>query len=994
MNDHSQIESRLRACVRGDVRFSRHDRMLYATDASIYQVEPLGVVIPADVEDGAMAAACCLDAGVPVLPRGGGTALAGQTVNRAVVIDFSARCRAIMEIDEARRVARVEPGVVLDALNAQLAPYGLAFGPDVATSSHATLGGMIGNNSAGANSIIYGRTVENLIGIDAMMADGRRIRFDRGAASRDPRVHEITSRLAAIVLPLATEIDRRIPKIRRHVDGYNLDILLDQLRKSTPGTFDEVNLAHLLCGAEGTLAVTLGAEVSLVARPRVRGLAIAAYRSVPEALDRLVEMIDTGPSAVELVDDMVISMARKNRVHAADVDVLPKPVSGELGAVMYVQYLADSPEELRCKMARLVKVLPGVVIECHEDPRAMEKAWRLRKAGEPLLHAVPGVRKPITFVEDTAVDPAKLARFVDEFRAIVTRHGTTAAYYAHASVGCLHIRPLVALSNEHDLSVLRAIALDVADLVVKYNGALSGEHGDGRVRSPLLSRVLGPEIARAIREVKAVFDPRGLLNPGNLVDNDDPALITHHLRVRPDDRHFVHAPEVPTFYRYEREEGFTHALEQCNGAGLCRRLGEGGTMCPSYRALKDERHATRGRANALRLAVTGQLGKGGQPAWNEPETQETLKLCLSCKACKAECPSNVDVAKLKAEFTAQGFLARGSVPFKARVIASIRPLNALASACAPISTVIARSALGRAGAAALLGFAPARTLPPVAPSLQGWLRRHERARCETQGPSSLRRAPSVVLFGDCFTLYSEPAIGQAAISVLEAFGYRVILADNGCCGRSAISCGVLGEAARVASATARSLGAIISRESPLAILGLEPSCVSAIKDDWLELKMPAELSLIEQIAAMTFLAEDWIDREWERHPRLPLFATPTESLLFHAHCHQKALWGSDSSARLLRRVFGSGMRTLPTGCCGMAGSFGFDAKTYGLSQRIFEGDLARHLSCSQEALVAATGASCRHQIHDGAQRRAYHPIELVHRAIADVAAGISRDSCL
>ena len=962
--------------------------MLYATDASIYQVEPLGVVIPEDVEDAVAAVNCCLSAGVPVMPRGGGTALAGQTINRAVVVDFSAHCRAIRSIDPAMGCASVEPGVVLDQLNAALAPSGLMFGPDVATSSHATLGGMIGNNSAGANSILYGRTVENLVSIDALLADGTRRRFDLGAAQRDRAVHELTRRLAAIVMPIATQIDRRFPKIRRHVDGYNLDILLSQLRASTEGTFDRVNLAHLLCGAEGTLAVTLNAELALVKRPRVKGLAIAAFASVPEALAPLTAMIATNPSAVELVDDMVISMALRNRIHRADVEVLPKPPSGSLGAVMYVQYFGDTVEEVESKMDLLAGALPGIVISRHTDAKSMEAAWRLRRAGEPLLHAVPGPRKPLTFVEDTAVDPAKLSRFVAEFRAIVAKHGTTAAYYAHASVGCLHIRPLVALGSEADLSVMRAIALDVADLVVQYEGALSGEHGDGRVRTPLLSRVLGPEIASALRQVKNIFDPKGLLNPGNLVDNDDPAMMTTHLRARPDDAHFVAAPQIPTFYRYEREEGLLHALEQCNGAGLCRRLTEGATMCPSYRALRDERHSTRGRANALRLAVTGQFGQTGR--WRDHETQETLALCLSCKACKSECPSNVDIAKLKAEFTAQGFHERGSIPWRTQVKGRVRQATRLASALWPASQWAADFHPTRRAIAAALGFAPGVSLPKIGPPLGRWLKARRRCASAAGHPESLKDNPSVILFGDCFSQWSEPAVGRAAVEVLEAFGYRVVLADVGCCGRAAISSGMLAEASRVAASTALRLGTLARRESAIAILCLEPSCLSAIKDDWMELRMSIGTADLSWIGERAWLVEEWLDREWDRHPCRPIFAPTSEEIVLHAHCHQKALWGGESSLRLLRRIFGANARLLPSGCCGMAGAFGLEASTHALSRAIAEGDMLKHLEGAPQAIVCAPGTSCRHQVHECTRRDSFHPIELVARAISDGASSARR----
>ena len=982
------IAHQLEAAVNGEIRFSQHDRMLYSTDASLYQVEPIGVVIPNTVADGIEAVRVCGQLGVPILARGGGTALAGQTVNHAVVVDFSAKCREILQIDPVARRVRVEPGVVLDQLNGALSPHGLMFGADVATGSHATLGGMIGNNSAGANSILYGRTVEHLISLDVVLADGTRIRFAEGSSENDPIVKELTRRVAEIILPIADEIDRRIPKILRHVDGYNLDILLAQLRASTPGTFDRVNLAHLFCGSEGTLGVTVEAELSLVERPKVRGLAILGFEGVPDALRPLMAMLSTGPSAVELVDDIVIEMAKKNAMYRQDVYVMPTPKSGKLGAVMYVQYFGNSREEIESKMDRLAQLVPDAPIVRHFSAAGMDAAWRLRKAGEPLLHGVPGEKKPLTFVEDTAVDPARLAEFIDDFRAIVSRHGTVAAYYAHASVGCLHIRPLVAISNEDGLATLRSIAVDVADLVVKYGGALSGEHGDGRVRSPLLTRVLGPEIAQAIRDIKAVFDPRSLMNPGNLVRNDDPSAITSQLRTRPDDRNFVHAPDVPTFFRYDKEEGFSHALEQCNGAGLCRRMTPGGTMCPSYRVLKDERHSTRGRANALRLAVTGQIGRGGAnasntPAWNDPQTKATLDLCLSCKACKTECPSNVDISKLKAEFTAQEYWKRGGVPWRIQLMGKIRTLNRMGSALWPVSNWAIHFEPFRLAVTALMRFSPRRSLPPFGPSLRSWMSRRAAGILRKNGPESLQERPTVLLMPDCFSQWSQPEVGRAAVEVLQAFGYRVVLPNAGCCGRAAISNGMLAEASRMSCETALALSDAMRREGAVALLGLEPSCVSAIKDDWLDLKMSIDRKLLVALAAKTCMIEEWIDRNWDSHPMRPEFAKTSEEVVLHAHCHQKALWGAGTSYGLLRRIFGESAQTLATGCCGMAGGFGFQDANFDLSMRIAEQDLFAKLDTHPDAIICAPGTSCRHQIADGLERTALHPIELVARAIAD-----------
>jgi FAD/FMN-containing dehydrogenase/Fe-S oxidoreductase len=969
--DHASALALLEGQVVGvDVLSSRHDRLLYATDASIYQVEPLGVVLPRTPEAGAEAMAWLIERGVPVLPRGGGTALAGQSVNRAVVIDFSKHCRVIESIDAAARRAIVQPGVVLDQLNAALATHGLMFGPDVATSSHATIGGMVGNNSAGANSILFGRTVENLAALQVALPDGTVTWFREGGAQDDPVQAAIVARLWAIVEPLAAEIDARVPRILRHVDGYNLDLFLQQVRASTPGTFDRVNLAHLVCGAEGTLCTVLRAELVLVPRPAHRGLAILGFPGIDEALASLSVLLATGPSAVELVDDVIIGMALRNREYAGYVQVMPQPAGGRLGAVLYVQYFGHDAAEVRRRCDDVAALVPGAAHRSCTDAASMEQAWKLRKAGEPLLHGVPGARKPVTFVEDTAVDPSRLPAFVREFRAIVERHGTTAAYYAHASVGCLHIRPLIALDSGEDLAVMQRIAVEIAELVARHHGALSGEHGDGRVRTPLLRIVLGDALCDGLSAVKAVFDPEGLMNPGNLVDNRDPSRITEHLRVRPHGA-FVGVEPRATFFRFEAEEGLAHAASQCNGAGLCRRTAPGGTMCPSYRVLLDERHATRGRGNALRLAITGQLGGGGA-SWDDPATRETLSLCLSCKACKSECPSNVDLAKLKAEYTAQGFAVRGGIPWRTRVRGQVRRMQRLGSLLAPLANAAAALPPVRRALNALLGIAPWRPLPTFGPDLA-------RRQATTGLPSG---APTVVLFGDCFTQFGEGSTGVDAAWVLERFGYRVVVADAGCCARSLISTGMLARAIVEVPVTARALRALVERERAVAVVVLEPSCLSAITDDWLDLSMPDEARMdARAIAAIADSVEGFLERRWMDHPVRPAPAPGVDDpLAVHLHCHQKALGGGEHTVALLRRFFPRTER-LATGCCGMAGAFGYDERTAGLSVAIAEADLLPALRSRPAHIVCAPGTSCRHQVHDLAGREALHPVSLVRRAI-------------
>ncbi|MFZ4749614.1 MAG: FAD-binding and (Fe-S)-binding domain-containing protein [Phycisphaerales bacterium] len=965
-----RLSSGLRSVGGADVRFARHDRMLYATDASIYQVEPIGVVVPHSVDDAVRVLAYLASEGVPVLPRGSGTALAGQSVNQAVVVDFSQHCRAILSVDVARRRAVVEPGVTLDQLNEALSAHGLMFGPDVATSSHATIGGMIGNNSAGAHSILYGRTVENLVALEVAFADGTVHRLEEGSCDRDPAQRALAERLAAIVRPIAGEIRARFPRILRHVDGYSLDLLLDQLERSTPGTFDRVNLAHLVCGGEGTLATTLRAELALVPKPKERGLAIIGFETVRESLARLKAILETKPAAVELVDDVVIDVAMRNNEYRQYVELMPKPPSGGLGAVLYVEYFADDQREIGERFAALRAALPGEPMSTYTGAAERLKAWKLRKAGEPLLHGVPGVRKPFTFVEDTAVDPSRLPDFVEDFRTIVSNHGTTAAYYAHASVGCLHIRPLVAIHDAKDRAIMVRIARDIAQLVARYGGALSGEHGDGRVRSPLLGEYFGEVICGALREVKRAFDPRGVLNPGNIVVTGPAERIIANLRVAPHGED-AHPPIVETFFSYGREEGFDHAVESCNGAGLCRRTAGGTSMCPSYRALRDERHATRGRGNALRLAVTGQLSKD---RWADPETMETLDLCLSCKACKTECPSNVDISKLKAEYTAQRHAEHG-VPWSTRVFGHVRRLNALGSRFHAVANLVNATPLAKSLAHGLLGIDPRRSIPAFGASLFDWFRRRE--------PRTATR--TVILFGDCFSAYNEPGIGQSAVRLLEAFGYRVVLADVGCCGRSLISTGMLAEARREVERASRALSGLLDSTGADAVLVLEPSCASAIRDDWLELppEMPDDAAMERRatLAMRTHLVEEFLEKHWDTHPRRPEIPAQVDRVVLHGHCHQKALWGTESSAKFLRRIFGANLGVLDTGCCGMAGSFGYVDRRYDLSMQIGEERLFPAVRAAPGAVVCAPGTSCRHQIHDGTAREALHPVDLAARAL-------------
>ena len=965
--DRDAIERGLLQVVEGEVRFGRHDRMLYATDASNYQVEPIGVVVPASVADGVRAVRFCLDHGIAVLPRGGGTSLAGQCTAEAVVVDFSARCRNVIAVDEQARTAVVEPGVTIDDFNDQIRSTGLFFAPDPATTRHATVGGCIGNNAAGSHSVKYGRTSEHVLAIDALLGDGSRVRLDRDGAQRDPIVGRLTEGVIDIVRRHDALIRERFPRTIRRNAGYQLDLILQQIDAGGP-----VNLAPLLCGSEGTLAVTLGAEIALSPLPRAKGLAVVAFHELSDAIDAVQPILETGPSAVEMLDDMIIGLARANREYARYVDLLPTAPEGRTDAVLYVEYFAeDDPAELEEHVAELRRRFGAQRVGWHTDPRAMAQVWRLRKAGEPLLHGIPGNRKPASFVEDNAVPVERLGEFVERFRGIVARAGTRASFWAHASVGVLHVRPLLDLHTEGDRALMQAMAVEVADLAREVGGVMSGEHGDGRVRGPLLERFFGPELMKAFGEIKALFDPRNLFNPGNIVAPGELSSIAERLRVKPGDG-VTRMPEAETFYRYDDQHGFRGAIEMCNGAGVCRKK-QGGTMCPSYMATLDERHSTRGRGNALRLAITGQL----EGVWNDAETNRTLDLCLSCKACKSECPSNVDIARLKSEYIAQQHRAHGT-PLKARFFGSIRELNRLGSLTPGIANFVNNLPPSRWLSERLLGIDRRRSLPRFAKSYVGRMPRAKR-----RPPTGPGAQPRVVVFGDCFTQFNEPGIGRATVRALEAFGYEVFAADVGCCGRAEMSLGLLDSARRTIERTASRLRSFADAPGVEAVVFLEPSCHSAVIDDWQMLKTDLPSEALALFAKRSMLAEDFVASRWEDHPQRPRFSEPSGEVVFHGHCHQKALLGESSGRSLLERIAGNRVRALDSGCCGMAGSFGFDRNRYAVSMACGERVLlpAARLAAERGGCVVAAGTSCRHQVVDGAQVHALHPMEYLDSLI-------------
>ncbi|MBM43962.1 MAG: FAD-linked oxidase [Phycisphaerae bacterium] len=947
-----------------EVRGSRHDRLLYSTDASMYQVEPLGVVIPSTVAAVAAAVQVCAEHGVPMLPRGGGTSLAGQTTNRALVIDCSADLRAIRAIDVSAGRVDVEPGVVLDDLLRTTAAHGLTFGPDVSTSTHATLGGMIANCSAGLRSLVYGMTDEHLHAVDLLLANGRSVHLSTGASDGDELVGDLTRRVVEVVLDLEEAIEAKFPKVRRNVGGYKLDVMLEQVRTSTPGTFDAVNLARLVAGSEGTLGLVTGATLGLVAPPESRGLAVLGFKNVEDALSSLKDILGTSPSAVELLDGTILESAKGHEAYRELLDVLPRVDGGLPGAVLYVEYFGDDEEEVTGRFATLRVAVPEAVIDQHVDPGMQARLWKLRKVSLSLMSGTIEDRKPVPMLEDCAVPAEHLAAFQRDFSSMLQRHGRAATWYAHASVGLLHIRPRLDLETEEDRAILQALGTEAIELVRRYGGSISGEHGDGRSRGWLVREFYGPELMEGFRRIKDIFDPEGLFNPGMF--EADPMK---DWRQAPGGRAFPEGLDTETYYDWSEHRGLLRAAAACNGNGLCRAT-TGGAMCPSYRATRDERHATRGRGNALRLAMTGQFGEEGTPDWNDAETMETLDLCLGCKACRYECPSHVDMTKLKAEYEAQRWKALGRVSFRRKLIANVRRINRIGSTIAPLANGLCSFPPVSGLIKRIMGMAPERSLPRFDRSLQSSMRRHAGID-----------GPAVLLLPDCFTSYNDPLIGRAAVRLLEAFGYRVILPEGmGCCGRTQCSAGMLDEARKTIEHSAQHLLSAIEAHAPVAIVGAEPSCITSLQQEWVELVTRFDRADTDAIASMSFTIEEFIEASWEKHPRRPDFNEVDEEIVLHVHCHQKHR--AESSERFLHKCGWPGARLLDSGCCGMAGSFGYAAEHHALSVRIAEESLGDPLGGDCSVKVSANGTSCRHQVQDVFDREAEHPVVLAVQRLA------------
>lgn len=959
------LDAELQARIGGEVRFDRTSRMLYSTDASNYQIEPVGVVIPKSADDVLATIELAGSHGVPILPRGGGSSLAGQTVGAALVIDFSKYLNRVLDVDAEAMTVTVEPGINLDLLNKQLKASGVMFGPDPSSSNRATAGGVVGNNSTGSHSILYGMTGDNVVGARIALVNGGHFELAHGtpeelaglAAQEDPR-----GRLLKQLLDFRDQhhelIARDFPPHWRRSTGYSLNEFLK--------ADAEFNPARLIVSSEGTLATTLQVTFKVVPTPKMTAVVSLQFDDLVAAMEATPFILETEPSAVELMDRMLIGLTREQPGYAAQIAM----IQGDPAAVLVVEFYGESELQLVQKCERLEQHLQAKGVRMMVpplrvlDPKKQADLWSVRKAGLGLLYSIRGDFKPIPVIEDVSVPVAHLAEFVRAIEQLVARYDTFAAYYAHASAGCLHIRPLINLKNAGGVTAMKEMAYAAAELAHRFGGVMSGEHGDGLQRSELNELIFGPELYQAMRQFKAIFDPRGLMNPGKKVDA--PPMV-ENLRYGAAYRPL----EIKTHLDFSAEGGFLRAVEMCNGAAVCRKL-KAGTMCPSYMATKDEKDTTRGRANALRNALAGRVFEAAD--FTSQETYDVLDLCLSCKACKTECPSSVDMAKLKTEFLAHHHEAHGT-PVRARVFGHIHTLSKITRPVAPLANLSLRTPLARPVMRAL-GVHPERKMSPFQRRtfVARW---HDHLKNVPAGRQTRGKA---VYFHDTFTTYNYPRIGMAAVKLLEAAGFEVIIEERrACCGRPMLSKGLVGDARKVAKKNVGLLAPYAKAGIP--IVGTEPSCILTLRDEYKDL-LPGDADM-QAVATNSFMIDEFLAQLAQADDLGIMWADgAAPEVLFHGHCHQKALVGMGPSMAILAGA-GCAASESGAGCCGMAGSFGYEAEHYEVSRKIGEERLFPAVNATHaDATIAVAGVSCRQQIEHFTGRKTQHIAEVLASRIA------------
>lgn len=964
MNEHFQHLSNQ---LEGEIYTDQLLKSLYATDASVYREIPLAVAFPKEIEDIKHLIRFAKKHNLSLIPRSAGTSLAGQCVGNGIVVDVSKYMDKIVELNEQEKWVKVQPGVIRDELNTFLKPYGLFFAPNTSTANRCTIGGMVGNNSSGTTSIVYGDTRGRTLELKTILSDGTEAVF--GEINNE--IFEVKKKKNNLESSIYNHIDKilrdsknqenikkKFPKkeVTRRNTGYALDLLLDSEIFSENNS--RFNFSNLLCGSEGTLAFTTEITLKLDLLPQPFDVVLAAhFTSISDSLKATVIAMNHKPTACELMDKTILDCTKDNIEQQKNRFF----VQEDPEAILMIEFRGDTVEKATQKAEKLIEDFKknqlgfAFPIVTGKDT---EKVWDLRKAGLGLLANIPGDKKAVACIEDTAVAINDLPNYIEEFSEIMRKFNQKSVYYAHAGAGELHLRPILNLKTSEGVKEFRAISEASAKLVKKYRGSLSGEHGDGRVRAEFIPLVLGEKMYQLFRQIKQTWDANGIFNPGKIVDA---APMDTHLRYQPD----VKTPEYKTIFNFDETGGILRTVEKCNGSGDCRKLNfAGGTMCPSYRATRNEKDTTRGRANILREFLTQNVKKN---PFDHPEIKEVMDLCLSCKGCKSECPSNVDMATLKSEFQYQYYKSH-SIPLRTWLIANTTKLNAFASKLYGISNFIMRQNSFKK----LLGFAEKRSLPSLHKNtFKSWIKKH---------PQSSQNK-KVYLFCDEYTNYYDVEIGKKAVLLLNKLGYQVLYVQHPESGRSYISKGLLRKAQQIAQKNVSIFSTIINKKTPL--IGIEPSCILGFRDEYPKLVDTADKSKAVKLAENTFLIDEFLALEVEKgRIDQALFTSEKRKLVLHGHCHQKALSSIEKTAQILRLPKNYELSVIPSGCCGMAGSFGYEKEHYELSMKIGSQVLFPAINnTDDETLIVAAGTSCRHQIADGTQRNSLHPVEVLYEAL-------------
>lgn len=964
----------LNASLEGELQYDQIHRIIYSTDASAYREKPLGVAYPKTSADIQKIVRFAHHQHISLVPRAAGTSLAGQVVGNGLIVDVSKNMTQILELNEAEKWIRIQPGIVLDELNKYLEPYNLFFGPETSTSNRCMLGGMVGNNACGSHSILYGSTRDHLLAVKAILSDGSEVEF--GALTADEfekkckgetLENKLYQSIAAILSKSEnqTEIRSQYPdkRLHRRNSGYAIDLLLET-EPFTPNA-EAFNFCKIIAGSEGTLAFITEIKLNLVLLPpKVKAVVAVHLKTLEEALKANLIALKYKPGAVELMDKTILDLTKGNIEQQKNRFFL----QGEPEAILIIEFARETKEEIEAFVPKLESEMRSLGFGFHFPviwDKDISKIWNLRKSGLGVLSNMKGDAKPVSLVEDTAVYVEKLPDYIADFKLLIQKYNLTCVYHAHIGSGELHLRPILDLKLKHDVDVFRSLALDVAHLVKKHKGSLSGEHGDGRLRGEFIPLMVGEHNYQLLRDIKQTWDPNGIFNPGKITDT--PAMNTSL-------RYEVGKPtkEIETIFDFSNEMGMMRAVEKCNGAGDCRKTEiMGGIMCPSYMASRDEKNTTRARANILRDYLIHSDKKN---PFDHKEIYEIMDLCLSCKGCKSECPSNVDMTKLKAEFLQHYYDANG-IPLRSRLIANISNINKIGSLVPSLTNFF----LGNTFFTSLLGFAKERKMPLLAKqTLATWYKKNYKAFVVSQ---KTKPTKSVYLFNDEFTNFNDTEIGITTIKLLVKLGYNVIIPKHVESGRTYLTKGLVRKAKQLAERNLDLLQDLITAEIPL--VGIEPSAILTFRDEYPELVGKTLKENALALAKNTFLIDEFLVREMnENRIDKSLFTENVKTIKLHCHCQQQSIASSASTISMLSFPQNYAVSEIPTGCCGMAGSFGYEKEHYELSQKIGELILFKAVrKLPAETLITAQGTSCRHQIKDGTNRQAFHPVEILYHAL-------------